>query len=108
MRLYVQRPWVQIHSNYSSVGIMRAYLSGARIEVEIWADGHNEEGIDAWMENGMTADLTLEQAKKLHKMLGEAISKAESVTITTENNEKEMKEMENESKQARENTEGSA
>ena len=41
-------------------------------------------------------------------MLGEAISKAESVTITTENNEKEMKEMENESKQARENTEGSA
>ena len=30
------------------------------------------------------------------------------ITITTENNEKEMKEMENESKQARENTEGSA
>lgn len=78
---------------------MRAYPIGACIAVEIWADGHKEAGIDDWMENGMTADLTLEQAKKLHKMLGEAISKAESVTITTENNEKEMKEMKNESKQ---------
>ena len=79
MRLYIQRPWVQIHSNYPSVGIMRAYPSGARIAVEIWADGHKEADIDAWMENGMTADLTLEQAKKLHEMLGEAISKAEKV-----------------------------
>ena len=88
MRLYIQRPWVSLHSNYPSVGIMRAYPSGACIAVEIWADGHKEADIDDWMENGMTADLTLEQAKKLHKMLGEAISKAESVTITTENNEK--------------------
>lgn len=79
MRLYVQRPWVQIHSNYPSVGIMRAYPSGACIAVEIWADGKKEVGIDPWMENGMTADLTLEQAKKLHEMLGEAISKAEKV-----------------------------
>lgn len=79
MRLYIQRPWVQIHSNYPSVGIMRAYLSGARIAVEIWADGHKEADIDRWMENGMTADLTLEQAKELHEMLGEAISKAEKV-----------------------------
>lgn len=79
MRLYIQRPWVQIHSNYPSVGIMRAYPSGACITVEIWADGKKEVGIDPWMENGMTADLTLEQAKKLHEMLGEAISKAEKV-----------------------------
>ena len=80
MRLYIQRPWVQIHSNYPSVGIMRAYPSGACIAaVEIWADGHKEADIDAWMENGMTADLTLEQAKKLHEMLGEAISKAEKM-----------------------------
>ena len=79
MRLYIQRPWVQIHSNYPSVGIMRAYPSGACIAVEIWADGKKEADIDAWMENGMTADLTPEQAKELHEMLGEAISKAEKV-----------------------------
>ena len=54
-------------------------ISGACIAVEIWADGHKEADIDRWMENGMTADLTLEQAKKLHEMLGEAISKAEKV-----------------------------
>lgn len=77
MRLYIHRSWVQIHSNYPSVGIMRAYQSGTSIMVEIWADGHKEAGIDSWMENGMTADLTLEQAKKLHEMLGKAISKAE-------------------------------
>ena len=35
MRLYIQRPWVQIHSNYKSVGIMRAYPFGACIEIEI-------------------------------------------------------------------------
>ena len=79
MRLYIQRPWVTIHSNYPNVGIMRAYPSRTIVTVEIWADGHEEAGIDSWMENGMTADLTLEQAKKLHKMLGEAISKAEKV-----------------------------
>lgn len=79
MRLYIQRPWVSIHSNYPSVDIMRAYPSGTRIAVEIWAGEKKEVGIDAWMENGMTADLTLEQAKKLHEMLGEAISKAEKV-----------------------------
>lgn len=78
MRLYIQRPWVQIHSNYPNVGIMRAYQSGACIVVEIWADGNKEADIDPWMENGMTADLTLEQAKKLHAMLGEAINKAEA------------------------------
>lgn len=77
MRLYIQRPWVQIHSNYPSVGIMRAYPTCSRIMVEIWADGNKEADIDDWMENGVMADLTLEQAKKLHEKLGEAISKAE-------------------------------
>lgn len=77
MRLYIQRPWVQIHSNYPSVGIMRAYPSGTSIMVEIWAGDHKEADIDSWMENGMTTDLTLEQAKKLYEMLGKAISKAE-------------------------------
>lgn len=77
MRLYIQRPWVQIHSNYPGVNIMRAYPSGTQIEVEIWAKGDKRADIDDWMENGMTANLTIEQAKKLHAMLGEAISKAE-------------------------------
>ena len=77
MRIYVQRPWFTIHSNYDGVDTrwMKAYPRGDTITVEIWAADMPEEGIKH-MENGMMADLTLEQAEHLRDMLDEAIAKA--------------------------------
>lgn len=76
MRLLIQRPYLSVHSNYDGVDTMRAYpLGGNTIAVEIWAADMPEEGIK-YMENGMMADLSLEQAKQLRDMLDEAINKA--------------------------------
>lgn len=76
MRLLIQRPYLSVHSNYDGVDTMRAYpLGGSSIAVEIWAADMPEEGIK-YMENGMMADLTLDQAERLRDMLDEAISKA--------------------------------
>ena len=76
MRIYIQRPYLSIHSNYGNgVDIMRAYTSGDRIVVEIWAADMPEEGIK-YMENGTAADLTLDQAEELRDMLTKAINEA--------------------------------
>lgn len=79
MRLYIQRPYLTIHSNYPEVDttFLKAYPSGKEICVEIWAKGNKELGIDRWMENGIQADLTLEQAKKLRDLLDKAIQDVE-------------------------------
>jgi len=79
MRLLIQRPYLSVHSNYPDVDTMRAYpLGGSTIAVEIWAADMPEEGIK-YMENGMMADLSLEQAKQLRDMLDEAINKAQEI-----------------------------
>lgn len=79
MRLLIQRPYLSVHSNYPGVDTMRAYpLGGRTIAVEIWAADMPEEGIK-YMENGMMADLTLDQAEQLRDMLDEAINKARGI-----------------------------
>lgn len=79
MRLLIQRPYLSVHSNYPGVDTMRAYpLGGSTIAVEIWAADMPEEGIK-YMENGMMADLSLDQAEHLRDMLDEAINKAREI-----------------------------
>lgn len=79
MRLMIQRPYLSVHSNYDGVDTMRAYpMGGDTITVEIWAADMPEEGIK-YMENGMMADLTLDQAEQLRDKLTEAINKARGV-----------------------------
>ena len=79
MRLLIQRPYLSVHSNYDGVDTMRAYPTGGdTIVVEIWAADMPEEGIK-YMENGMMADLTLDQAEQLRDKLTEAINKARGV-----------------------------
>lgn len=74
MRIIIQRPYFSIHSNYRDVGTMRVYPCGdSHVSVEIWADHDSENGIDRAMENGMMADLTVEQAKQLRDMIDKAI-----------------------------------
>lgn len=77
MRLFIQRPWVSIHSNYPSVHNIRVRCNPSRetptVTVEIWAGKDEEQGIDSFMENGIMADLSLEQAESLVSKLQEAI-----------------------------------
>lgn len=75
MRLLIQRPYLSVHSNYNGVDDTRAYISGDKIIVEIWAADMPEEGIK-YMENGAMCDLTLDQAEHLRDRLDELISKA--------------------------------
>lgn len=78
MRIYIQRPYLSIHSNYNGVDTMRAYPVGHKISVEIWAADMPEEGI-MYMENGVDADLTLDQAEELRDMLTKAINEARGI-----------------------------
>ena len=86
MRIYIQRPWFAIHSNYPSVGIIRVRCFGKAtpenrecIDLEIWASGDPSTGTDSWMENGVIASLTPERAEELRDMLTEAINKARGI-----------------------------
>ena len=54
MMLYIQRPYLSIHSSYRcGVGNMRAYRSGSMITVELWATHDPEYGIEKGMTNGV-------------------------------------------------------
>ena len=79
MRIYMQRPYLMIHSNYPEIdsSCLRAYPYGKGVCVEIWAEHNKELGIELGMTNGIQADLTLEQAKKLRDLLDKAIGEVE-------------------------------
>lgn len=72
MRIFIQRPYLAIHSNYDSVHVMRAYPSGKEITIEIWAGDMPEQGI-RYMDNGVMADLTMDQAIQLRDLIDKAI-----------------------------------
>ena len=78
MRMMIQRPYLSVHSNYDGVDTMRAYPVGDSVTVEIWAADMPDEGIK-YMENGIMANLTLEQASYLRDILTEAIDLARGV-----------------------------
>lgn len=76
MRIYIQRPYLSIHSNYPTVETIRAQCQGrGTIRLEVWAGDCPEEGIK-YMENGITTNLTLEQAEELAANLNKAIEEA--------------------------------
>lgn len=86
MRIYVQRPWFSIHSNYPDVDTIRVRCFGEAtpenrkcIDLEIWASGDPSTGLDSWMENGVMCYLTPEQAEDLRDKLTEAINLARGV-----------------------------
>lgn len=75
MKIYMQRPYLMIHSNYPEIdtSCLRAYPTGNEVCVEIWAEHNKELGIEIGMMNGVQAYLTVEQAKKLRDRLNESL-----------------------------------
>ena len=68
MRIFVQRPYLNIHSNYDKIKTIRVRNLDTVINLEIWADNPD------WLENGVIADLDIEQAENLAYQLTRAVS----------------------------------
>ena len=68
MRIFVQRPYLNIHSNYDEIQSIRVRNLDTKINVEIWAKCPD------WLENGVIAELDIEQAENLAYQLTRALS----------------------------------